>query len=411
VRVLAIGNLFPPAAAGGYERVWVGVVDALCRAGHDVRVLTSDTPAPAGGGLAPENAVPVARELRWYWRDHEFLQLPWRERLALERHNSQVLARHLEHGTDVVSWWGMGGMSLSLIEQVRRTGVPAVGLVGDGWMAYGFDADGWVGGWRRRPRLARLTERLVGVPTRVDLAGAALWVFISHALETRLAERGLRLPRTSVAHPGVDPDRFREQPAREWSWRLAYIGRVETPKGVATAIEALARVDGGATLTIDGAGEADHLRELEALGERLGVADRVRFQRSSSDAIADVYAAADAIVFPVTWPEPWGLVPLEAMSVGRPVIATGTGGSAEYLEDRSNCLLFTPGDAEDLARRLSELAGDERLRSRLRAGGLETATRFSQEAFERVMVAVLEDAADAGAAAPPITESRPSRTP
>ena len=53
--------------------------------------------------------------------------------------------------------------------------------------------------------------------------------------------------------------------------------------------------------------------------------------------LRDVYAAADVVVFPVQWNEPWGLVPLEAMSVGRPVVASGTGGSAEYLRDGENC--------------------------------------------------------------------------
>ena len=46
------------------------------------------------------------------------------------------------------------------------------------------------------------------------------------------------------------------------------------------------------------------------------------------------------VLFPVRWEEPWGLVPLEAMAVGTPVVASGRGGSAEYLRDGENCLLF-----------------------------------------------------------------------
>ncbi len=51
-------------------------------------------------------------------------------------------------------------------------------------------------------------------------------------------------------------------------------------------------------------------------------------------------AAADALLFPVQWEEPWGLVPLEAMASGTPVVATGTGGSGEYLRDGDNCLVY-----------------------------------------------------------------------
>ena len=57
------------------------------------------------------------------------------------------------------------------------------------------------------------------------------------------------------------------------------------------------------------------------------------------------YAAADAVLFPVSWEEPWGLVPLEAMAVGRPVLASRAGGGpAEYLRAGENCL-HSPDDA------------------------------------------------------------------
>jgi glycosyltransferase involved in cell wall biosynthesis len=106
--------------------------------------------------------------------------------------------------------------------------------------------------------------------------------------------------------------------------------------------------------------------------------------------LAELYADADAVVFPVRWHEPWGLVPIEAMSVGRPVVATGLGGSGEYLRDGENCLIFDPKrGAAQLAERLRALASDEGLRVRLRDGGFATAARFGEddfsEAFERLI--------------------------
>jgi glycosyltransferase involved in cell wall biosynthesis len=81
--------------------------------------------------------------------------------------------------------------------------------------------------------------------------------------------------------------------------------------------------------------------------------------------MGEVYAAHDCVLFPVRWEEPWGLVPLEAMAVGRPVVATGTGGSAEYLRDAGNCLLHPPGDAAALAQQLrAALALDPQARRR-----------------------------------------------
>ena len=98
-----------------------------------------------------------------------------------------------------------------------------------------------------------------------------------------------------------------------------------------------------------------------------------------------MYAAADAVVFPVIWEEPWGLVPLEAMGIGRPVAATGRGGSAEYLEDGENALLFPAGDAPALAAAVERLAADAGLRARLRERGAETAARHTERRFNEAV--------------------------
>jgi glycogen synthase len=105
------------------------------------------------------------------------------------------------------------------------------------------------------------------------------------------------------------------------------------------------------------------------------------------------YAAADAVLFPVRWREPWGVVPLEAMGVGRPVVATGRGGSGEYLRDGENALLFDAEDPAALAARVERLASDEMLRARLRAGGLETARSHTAAAHDARATAVLEELA------------------
>jgi glycosyltransferase involved in cell wall biosynthesis len=95
----------------------------------------------------------------------------------------------------------------------------------------------------------------------------------------------------------------------------------------------------------------------------------------------EAYGWADAVVFPVIWDEPWGLVPLEAMARGTPVVATGAGGSAEYLRDGDNCVLFQRGEARALAAALVRLGGDDVLRARLREHGLATAELHAEAAF------------------------------
>jgi glycosyltransferase involved in cell wall biosynthesis len=219
------------------------------------------------------------------------------------------------------------------------------------------------------------------LPASLHLGEAALWLFLSETLRRRAREGGVEPARSEICNRGADDGRFEPAPEREWGWRLLYIGRIDPRKGIDTAIEALALLDERARLVIDGGGDERHAAELAELAERLGVEDRVEFTRSAREDVPGAYAGADAVLFPVRWDEPWGLVPLEAMAIGRPVVATGRGGSGEYLRDRANCLLFPPADAEALARAISELAADGELRERLRNGGFETAARFSERAF------------------------------
>jgi len=120
----------------------------------------------------------------------------------------------------------------------------------------------------------------------------------------------------------------------------------------------------------------------------------VTFGHSPRSAVPGVYADADVVVFPVEWEEPWGLVPIEAMSVGRPVVATGLGGGREYMTDGRNCLLSPPRDDVALARAVLRLSEDADLRDRLQAGGRATAQHFTDAAFERTVLAEHERMAD-----------------
>jgi glycosyltransferase involved in cell wall biosynthesis len=86
--------------------------------------------------------------------------------------------------------------------------------------------------------------------------------------------------------------------------------------------------------------------------------------------------------------------------VGTPVVATGTGGSAEYLRPGDNALLAAPGDAEALASAVRRLAADGTLRARLAAGGRRTAEAHPAERGTAVIARVLEEAAT-GRPAPP----------
>jgi glycosyltransferase involved in cell wall biosynthesis len=387
--------MYPPHHFGGYELVWRAAMHHLERHGHAVRALTTDLDI----GAAEPDDDHVRRELRWYWRDHEFPRLGPLERLRLERHNARVLDRHLrEFRPDVVAWWSMGGMSLSMLERVRRAGIPAVAFVHDDWLDYGRHVDGWQRPFSGRFKpIGPIAERVTGIPTRVDLEHAAHYVFVSETTRRRAVAAGVDPPSTGIAHSGIDAGLIGPAPERLWEWSLLYVGRLDERKGVHTAIEALAHLPEAATLEVVGGWDDREEARLRELTERHGVAGRVRFSGQLDRAgVKAAYDSADAVVFPVIWEEPWGLVPIEAMARGRAVVATGRGGSGEYLRDGVNALLFEAEDARALAGAVERLAGDPELRRELRANGLETARAHTEEGLNEAVLRELE-AAVAGA--------------
>jgi glycosyltransferase involved in cell wall biosynthesis len=292
----------------------------------------------------------------------------------------------------------MGGLPLTLIEAVRRRALPAVAFVHDDWLDYGRHVDGWLrlfGGHKRL--LAPLGTRLAGIPAEVDLGAAARWVFVSEATRRSAGSLGLDLARTAVAHSGIDPLFLDPAPEVDWGWRLLYVGRLDERKGVHTAIESLEQLPQEARLRLVGGWDAAEERRLRELAARLGVTDRVQFDgQLDREPLHTAYGWADVVVFPVIWEEPWGLVPLEAMARGTPVVATGRGGSAEYLRDGENCVLFEAGDAAALAGAVRRLAGDPNLRASVRAGGLATAPRHTEDRFNETVERLLLEAAEAG---------------
>lgn len=366
MRILTIGNMYPPHHLGGYELIWRSAVRHQRAAGHEVRVLTSDVRLGRPG--EPDDPA-CFRELRWYWKDHGWPRLSLRDRLRLERDNARTLRRHLaEFAPDVVAWWAMGGMSLSL---PRRVDLPSAAFVLDDWLDYAPREDQWGRMLRRR---------------RFDTGTIDHWVFISEYTRERARSLGYAFASSEVNPAGVGDEFLQAAPPQPWRWRLLYVGRIDERKGIDTAIRALEHLPGEATLRVVGSGDDAAERRLRALA-----GDRVRFDGIvAREQLPAVYAQADAVLFPVRWREPWGVVPLEAMGVGRPVVATGRGGSGEYLRDGENCVLFDPDAPGALAAALRRLADDPALRARLRTGGFATAPRHTErgldEAVERALL-------------------------
>ena len=400
--------MYPPHHLGGYELSCQDVVERWRGRGHEVVVLTTDMRLPGVVDPAGERSRGVRRDLRFYYADGELHRPPLWKRVALERHNQRVLGDALQRGEpDVVSLWHMGAMSFSLVTALVDASVPVVYVVCDDWLSYGPEVDGWMHLFAgRRPVLrpfASAVERLSGVPAHLpDLAVTGTFCFVSESTRRRAEESTpWAFPGAAIVPSGVAPEDFpapAERPgSRPWRWRLLFVGRLDHRKGIDTAVRALEFLPPAANLEVVGRGDDAYRRRLEALAAEVGASERVQFTVVARSQLAHHYRTADALVFPVRWEEPFGLAPLEAMASGTPVLATGTGGSGEYLVDGENCLLFPPDGAEELAAAVTRLGDDADLRAALVTAGLRTAASLTVDRQADALEA-LHQAAVAGAA-------------
>jgi glycosyltransferase involved in cell wall biosynthesis len=401
VRILVVTNMYPPHSLGGYEQTCRDAIHRWRSHGHQVEILTTTTRMP---GVTGDLDPAVHRDLEWYWADHEILRPSPRERLHIERANRRCIDRHLESfGPDVVSFWAMGAMSLSIIGRCVDVGRPVVLVVADDWLVYGPKVDGWAWMCRRLPGwLAAAASRATGVPTRLPSIPPQTPLAIVSAFLTERARAlsSLGPPPAVVMPPGIDPRDFplTERLATTWGWRCLAVGRIEPRKGFDVAIRALAELP-EATLRLVGPADARHAAALGTLAADLEVGDRLSIEPGVSRGdLASVYRSADVEIFPSRWDEPFGLVPLEAMSQSTPVVATRRGGSAEYLSDGDNCLEVPVDDPSAVAAAIQRLASDAPLRRHLVDGGLATAARYNADRYaddlEALHVAAAEPAID-----------------
>jgi glycogen synthase len=380
VRVFVLSNYFPPRELGGYELTCAAFARHLLAHGHAVRVLSADHPVTRPE--RPENAtIDVRPLLRWRGPQAG----PGGLRAVREDRRDLALLRDQldDFAPDVVTVWGMSGVSRALLPALRDVTAPVSARISDGWLERRLE-------YRPAATRARVSEALrrrLGVPTDGPVGHVDRWVFNSAYMRDRAIALGVPRRRTAVVPSGIDVVAAGEPARAPWEGRLLYLGRIEEQKGVDTAVRAAAAT--GTTLRIVGDGEPDATAGLDALIAELG-ADVSRTPAVDRDGVARELAAADALLFPSRWAEPWGKVPLEAMAAGVPVIASGTGGSAEYLRDGDNALVVPADDDACWAAAIERLATDQALRERLTAQGRETAAGYSEaatsEKLERELV-------------------------
>lgn len=301
----------PPVGYGGIEQVVAVLADGLVDAGHDVTLLAS------GGSTSKAEILSV------------FAEPPSADLGSTVHELTHVMAGYARrYGFDVIhDHSGFAGAALGSF----LDGPPVVHTLHGPWT----------------PTVQTFFRGAPGL----HLVG------ISHDQRSR-APVGVTVP--DVVHNGIclhdHPFRAEADP----DGHLAFVGRANAEKGPEVAVRVAGRTGRHLKMAVK-INEPAEERYWDTVVAPLLVGADVEVVRNGTkqDAI-EVMAGATATLFPISWPEPFGLVMVESMAVGTPIVGYAAGSSTEVVDSGRTGFLVPPGDVEGLCAALDAASGLER---------------------------------------------------
>ena len=147
---------------------------------------------------------------------------------------------------------------------------------------------------------------------------------------------------------------------------ILFVGRVSPEKGLDIFIESLALLEADFRFIIVGDGSPDYVDMLHHKVREKNLEDKVEFCGwIENKRMGDYYAKSAFLVVPSIWPEPFGIIGIEAMAHGRPAISFNVGGIPEWLEDEKTGFLIERMDIKGFARKMDLLLKNKSLRHEL----------------------------------------------
>ena len=384
VRVLMIAQFYPPIA-GGEEHAVAMLAAELARRGHHVAVATIHHPGMPEreevDGVAVHRLRSSASALRVLY-SADRLHAPPGPDPSLVRQLRRVLEIERPDIVHAHNW-----MVHSYLPIKRGSGAPLILSLHDyslvcstkRLMREGVPCEG--PGIGKCLRCAGRQYGRVKGAAIASMVAASAWpeaalVDAYVAVSRTVAERN-GLHRRSTPHE-VIPNFFSAPtaarslsvPALPAGGFILYAGDVSREKGADVLLRAYAGIE-------------SPVMPLVMIGRQLLEADEpgdgnrvIRIDRLDHASVVEAFRRCAIAVVPSVWPEPFGLVALEAMAMGRPVIASRAGGLPDIVADGESGLLVRPGDEEDLRQALALLMADGGLRARLGAAGLRRLEQY-----------------------------------
>jgi glycogen synthase len=373
---------YPPHLVGGLARHVHALARHLAAQGHQVHVLTRSAPGLPADDM--EEGVHVVRVAPCFQEPQDFRLWVCHLNFALMEAGVRLLGEldgpAVLHAHDWLVAYAARGLKnlfrLPLIGTIHATEYGRHGGIHDSGQQYINDVEWWLTyeAWRvivcsqaMRTEVRQLfglsDDKVAVIPNGIDLKP--------------LAAEHLP-PRNQFAAPG---ERL-----------IFHIGRLVPEKGAAVLLEALPLLLRRHPIKAVIAGTGPYAEELKRRALKLGLAGRVHFAGWVDDATAQaLYHYADAAVVPSTY-EPFGIVALEAMAAGAPLVASDVGGLAEIVRHGQNGLKAAPGHHRSLAEQIDHVLTDRPLARRLALEARrEVEERYTWSSIARTTVAAYDD--------------------
>ena len=383
LKIAHVVRRYSPAEWGGTETVVMHTVEEQRALGHDPRVFCT-------AALQPPDARST-ENVAFFPYFYPYFPMPAADRLKLDKKGGSPYAPKLFKAVaafrpDVIHIHAGGRLACAAVKLAKRLGVPSViSLHGGAAAVPASELEEMLKPLKGKFPYGAILDRLFGL--RFDpLAKVDVIICISHEEERRLKEK---YPGRNVQYlpNGVDGGKVRAA-ARPGS-NILCVSRIDYQKNQLALVELLAARP-GCRLTLVGPITARwYADKIAARAKELGVGDRLTLVPGLPPGSAELeaaFASADVFVLPSVH-EPFGIVALEAMARGIPLIASNVGGLPDFVKDGENGLLFDPSDPANLVRAFDRLVAlpPERIEAMVSAARA-TADQFTwRSVIDRLM--------------------------
>jgi glycosyltransferase involved in cell wall biosynthesis len=227
----------------------------------------------------------------------------------------------------------------------------------------------------------------------------------TETVKSELLSWGVKKPIEAVSN-GVDLERFFSYADPKELYLkfhlppnplVLYVGRLDRDKNLKVLIEVISKLDKSINAHFVMVGGGDSSKDLQKMATKKNIQNQISFLGEVSHNSPDlplIYQAASLFVIPAAH-ETQSKVTMEAMAAGLPIIGANSGALPELVSHNKNGFLFEPKSSDDLARKISEILKNQKLRKKMSKNSLEMITKHnlekSIEKFKKIYAKLLDN--------------------